>query len=297
MLTHKSLFVFLLAGALVGCDFASKAIVVVNTPGTLSAPTASQSAQPTGTPQSSVPVPPLPSTANTVINIPSSVPSQPILPIPAPSASVSASADVSIFKTKIPKPSEVRGYLRTEITQATEMFKLRYEANKENAFEVLKMALDAHLVGSGNIELRNSLLPVLFGSGGIAEAANQNFQIIKNLPTPEKSTAMLYQNVEIVDSLNKIEYKDFENRIIQVMKEDFSTGRVEYIPISKPEELFQASPQSGEVLGIFVKANTYFLNKNRGTAIDNAIASTFGFRFVYDNGWKYLYSHPFQFIS
>ncbi len=286
MLTHKSLFVFLFVAALTGCDLASKAIVVVNTPGAVSAPAVT----PTITPQSSSPsatspTPSLNGSANAVISIPSS---NTTLPIPVPSASVSVSATTSIFKTKIPKPSEVKGYLRTEITQAAELFKQRYEANKTNAFEVLKMWLDAELLGTANPELGKALLEIMLAQNG-SEASTS--KMIFNVtyftgrqPKEEQSIALFYQNVSYVESLKKLSYEDFDNRILQMVKEirNPSTGSPELIPISNPADALPLNPKDGDIVFVGIKANS-------ATTLSKInLASTF--KFIFDDGWKIIYS-------
>jgi hypothetical protein len=294
MLTHKSLFFLLFVAALTGCDLASKAIVVVNTPGAVSTP-ATTSTQPTSAPQSSAPSIPAPTPSlsgatntNTVINIPSPTTSLPVLPIPAPSASVSVSADVSIFRTKIPKPSAVKGYLRTEITQATELFKQRYEANKTNAFEVLKMWIDAELLGTANPDLAKSLLEIMLAQNGSEASHSKTLFEFSYLPgkqpTPENEVALLYRNVSYVESLKRLSYEDFDNRTLQMVKQLFNsdTGKTELIPVTNPADALPLNSKDGDVINIDIKPNDSTTYAKANIAVS--------FKLILDDGWKIIYS-------
>jgi hypothetical protein len=288
MLTHKSLFVLLFAAVLTGCDVASKAIVVVNTPGAVTTPqtqTVPSSPSSVSAPQPSAPQPATsqPSSPATVINVPAST----------PPASVSASADLSIFKTKIPKPSEVKGYLKTEIGQATEHFKQRYEANKGNAFEVLKMWVDAELLATSNPQLGKSLIEQILAQNGTeASQANSLFNfafLASRQPTQEKTIALIYQNVTYVESLNKLTYENFDNRILLMTKQtqNPNTGMVELLPISNPADALPENPKDGEVVIIQIKPNDSTLYAKMSLPAS--------FKLIFDDGWKIIYSAFFRF--
>lgn len=264
MLTHKLTVVLFLA-ALTGCDLTSKAIVVVNTPGAVSSGISAGNQQQNQTSTSP--------TSTTVVNVPSST---------------QGASDLSIFKSSIPRPQETEKYGKADISKASEFFASRYQASKENAFEVLKMWLDAELIGTVNGELGKALLEnIIAKNGDDAKSGLAMFNVAYSSSRPilsEYVVGTIYQNVSYSSSLKKLSYEDFNNRVLSAVKEVVSPDGIQSQPIQNPSEYYsQIKPKDGEKLTIKISGGPSYIPTK-------AVNIPLMFNFIYDDGWKPIFS-------
>jgi len=263
MLTHKLTVVLFLA-VLTGCDLTSKAIVVVNTPGAVSSGVSAGNQQQNQTSTSP--------TSTTVVNVPST----------------QGASDLSIFKSSIPRPQETEKYGKADISKASEFFASRYQASKENAFEVLKMWLDAELIGTVNGELGRALLEnIIAKNGDDAQSGLAIFNVTYSNSRPilpEYVVGTIYQNASYSDALKKLSYEDFNDRALKAVKEVQTPTGIQFQPIINPSEHYSLiKPKDGEKLTINISGGPSYIP----TKATNFPAL---FSFIFDDGWKPIYS-------
>lgn len=165
-------------------------------------------------------------------------------------ASPQAPSDkVAIFATDIPHPDQLKDLTSSEQAQAAALWLKRWENSKTNAFEVLKMYVDAYVVASGNQDLARQLLAPLTLGGSSAVSAQQITTAAQG-----RGAAMIRSYYKGTQPGDNFLINDFKQRQLQVAQDTHSLAPV---PAENPAGLVPDKATPGSIY-------TYALISNAG---------------------------------
>lgn len=222
-----------------------------------SKPQASPSSKPSsGTPNTSSSASPIASPTPIVSASPVSLTPVEKTPEPTVSASATATFDATIFQTSIPLPFEVKAFLRTEIKQAVENWKIRYEKSKSSPYQVTKMGIDIMMLATSNPELAAELmkaitieLPASSGMGTLEQAASE----LKLFAPGLEGKASLIYHFPYSTLKRQFDLSNFENRQL-VIANVTPTG---YVVVSNPDELAPENPKEEDQLTFHIEVSQF----------------------------------------
>lgn len=158
---------------------------------------------------------------------------------PEGATTMTPSDKVALFSSDIPNPSQLKDLTSSEQEQATTLWLQRWEKSKTNAFEVLKMYVDAYLVASGNQSLARQLLAPLT-IGGSSTIAPQPIATASQ----GRGAATIRSYFKGTQPSDNFAISDFKQRQLQVAQD---TNSLAPVPADNPASLSPANASPGSV--------------------------------------------------